>query len=85
VSLFSTAFLFGPLRQLKNMFQLKRISATLLYIAALIGTLVVAFVVRWLVGVWTAGPGPGRPGRVASASCMFERLALAAASARVVA
>jgi len=63
VSLFSTAFLFGPLRQLKNMFQLKRITATLLYIAALIGTLVVAFVVRrlaWVVnsGCWQPGASP---------------------------
>jgi hypothetical protein len=41
----STTFLFGPLRQIKNMFAMKRIVATLIYLSALIGTLVVAFTV----------------------------------------
>lgn len=45
IALFSTAFLFGPMRQLKNMFHSKRIVATLIYLATLIGTLVVAFTV----------------------------------------
>jgi hypothetical protein len=73
VSLFSTAFLFGPLRQLKNMFQLKRITATLLYIAALIGTLVVAFVVRRLA--WVLGSACWRPACDPPASCMCDRSA----------
>ena len=34
------------MRQLKNMFHSKRVVATLIYLAALIGTLVVAFTVR---------------------------------------
>jgi hypothetical protein len=41
----STGFLFGFWRQIKSMFAAKRIIATLIYLAALVGTLVVAFVV----------------------------------------
>jgi hypothetical protein len=48
----STAFLFGPVRQFKNMFARTRIVATLVYFAALIGTLVVAIKVR--AGGWWA-------------------------------
>lgn len=46
IALFSTAFLFGPCRQLKNMFARTRIIATFIYLAALVGTLVVAIKVR---------------------------------------
>jgi hypothetical protein len=43
LSLLSTGFLIGPVRQLKNMFHRKRAVATLIYLGALIGTLAVAF------------------------------------------
>lgn len=39
-------FLFGPWRQMKNMFAGKRIIATLVYLITLIATLVVAIVVK---------------------------------------
>ncbi|RYG44148.1 hypothetical protein EON67_12100 [archaeon] len=42
----STMFLFGPWRQMKNMFAAKRIIATLVYLITLIATLVVAIVVK---------------------------------------
>ena len=43
LSLLSTGFLVGPMRQFKNMFHRKRITATLVFLALLIGTLAVAF------------------------------------------
>jgi hypothetical protein len=42
----STGFLVGPWTQLKTMFARKRVIATLVFIAALIMTLVAALVVR---------------------------------------
>ncbi len=46
ISLSSTAFLVGPVKQLKNMFAQKRIIATIVFLSAMILTLVVAIVVR---------------------------------------
>lgn len=46
VSMASSCFLFGPKRQLANMFASKRIVATLVYLAALIATLVIAFTTK---------------------------------------
>lgn len=51
LSMFSTALLFGPKRQLKNMFHEKRRIATLLYFLSLAGTLGVAFGVSGLGSV----------------------------------
>ena len=51
VALFSTAFLFGPVRQLKNMFHSKRAIATIIYLATLIGTLVVAIMTGSIIAV----------------------------------
>jgi hypothetical protein len=51
VSLSSTAFLVGPVKQLKNMFAQKRIIATIVFLSAMILTLVVAIVVRRLVAL----------------------------------
>ena len=43
LSLLSTGFLVGPMRQVRNMFHRKRITATFLYLGALAATLGVAF------------------------------------------
>lgn len=42
IALASTGFLFGPVRQIKNMFALKRVVATVIYLTTLGLTLVVA-------------------------------------------
>lgn len=41
----STAFLMGPWRQIKNMFDPSRLIATLIYLGLLVATLVVAFTI----------------------------------------
>lgn len=46
VSLSSTAFLVGPVKQCKNMFAEKRAIATVVFLTAMIATLVVANLVR---------------------------------------
>ncbi len=46
VSLCSTAFVVGPMKQVKNMFAEKRIIATIVFLSAMVLTLVVAIVVR---------------------------------------
>ncbi|EFJ42503.1 hypothetical protein VOLCADRAFT_83604 [Volvox carteri f. nagariensis] len=43
VSVMSTLFLMGPVKQCQRMFEEKRILATIVYIAAIAGTLAVAF------------------------------------------
>lgn len=55
LSLCSTTLLFGPMRQIRNMFHRKRVVATLMYLAALVGTLAVALEVRFPAG----GTRPG--------------------------
>ena len=50
LSLCSTALLFGPWRQIKNMFHRKRALATLMYLASLGGTIAVAIVVSVACG-----------------------------------
>jgi len=42
----STAFLIGPIKQLKKMFEKTRIIATIIFLLSLVATLVVAFVVQ---------------------------------------
>lgn len=51
VALFSTAFLVGPWQQVKNMFHKKRVVATIVYLAALVATLVVAIKTGSTIGV----------------------------------
>ncbi|KAG0244636.1 Vesicle transport protein [Actinomortierella wolfii] len=46
ISLFSTAFLIGPMRQLKTMFAPVRMIASIVYIVTMILTLIVAFTLR---------------------------------------
>jgi hypothetical protein len=60
LSLTSTTLLFGPMRQIRNMFHRKRVVATLMYLAALVGTLAVALEVRRDVVQWRAAWGAGR-------------------------
>ncbi|GBG00592.1 hypothetical protein Rsub_13323 [Raphidocelis subcapitata] len=50
LSLASTAFLMGPCRQLKSMMQSGRWIATTVYLAAIVGTLAVAFNVKGALG-----------------------------------
>ena len=57
IALFSTAFLFGPMRQVKNMFHSKRALATVIYLVTLGGTLAVAFTVCAGEGAAVAGCG----------------------------
>ena len=49
LSLTSTMLLFGPMRQLKNMFHSKRIIATVCYLLSLAGTLGVAIGTKLVV------------------------------------
>eukprot|EP00735_Rhodelphis_limneticus_P001198 TRINITY_DN1176_c0_g1::TRINITY_DN1176_c0_g1_i1::g.17206::m.17206 TRINITY_DN1176_c0_g1::TRINITY_DN1176_c0_g1_i1::g.17206 ORF type:complete len:200 (+),score=25.08,sp/Q8VD57/SFT2B_MOUSE/42.66/3e-28,Got1/PF04178.7/3.8e-30,FtsX/PF02687.16/0.32,FtsX/PF02687.16/2.3e+02,DUF3487/PF11990.3/60,DUF3487/PF11990.3/36 TRINITY_DN1176_c0_g1_i1:68-601(+) len=46
LSLMSTMFLQGPLRQCQNMFHQKRVIATCIYLFTMVGTLAVAFATR---------------------------------------
>jgi predicted membrane channel-forming protein YqfA (hemolysin III family) len=50
LSLMSTTLLFGPLKQVKNMFARKRAIATTVYLLALMGTIVVAVVTKNVPG-----------------------------------
>ncbi|KAI8049571.1 Got1/Sft2-like family-domain-containing protein [Syncephalis plumigaleata] len=49
ISLCSTGFLIGPMRQLKTMFAKVRVVATIIYIVALVGTLLVAIVLKSVI------------------------------------
>eukprot|EP01129_Flabellula_baltica_P017730 TRINITY_DN993_c0_g1_i1.p1 TRINITY_DN993_c0_g1~~TRINITY_DN993_c0_g1_i1.p1 ORF type:complete len:184 (+),score=24.96 TRINITY_DN993_c0_g1_i1:62-553(+) len=52
LALFSTAFLYGPMEQLKAMFKPTRIIATIIYIGSLVMTLVVVLVFQPASNIW---------------------------------
>lgn len=54
---YSTCFLVGPMRQLKNMFDKKRIIATIIVVISFVLTLIAAIVVSVFIGKGTTFVG----------------------------